>query len=156
MGKTQNSGLGIGIGTSPQGSIIQIEFDKKVANLLSKEPKKFDSSKLTYIESKQKYEEYLLNPDHIYGGSKAKFLKEVLGYEKGDEIKLHNAISEALNGKIPNKVIHTEFGTKYEFNVKLKGKDNKFYPANVVIVVQNDKNKINYRLITLIPGKKDK
>ena len=30
MGKTSKSGLGIGIGSSPQGSITQNEFDNKV------------------------------------------------------------------------------------------------------------------------------
>ena len=28
MGKTSNSGLGIGVGSSPQGSITQSEFDE--------------------------------------------------------------------------------------------------------------------------------
>lgn len=34
MGKTSKSGLGIGVGTSPQGSITQSDFDDKVKELL--------------------------------------------------------------------------------------------------------------------------
>ncbi len=156
MGKISKSGLGVGVGSSPQGSITQSEFDRKVTNLMSTDPKPFDSSKFDYTESEPKYDGYLLKPDHIDGGSKAKFLKDFLGYEKGDGKQLHSAISKAIDGKIPNTVKSTEFGTKYNFNVKLEGKDGKSHLANVTIVVQNDNDKTNWRLITLTPGKKDK
>lgn len=69
---------------------------------------------------------------------------------------MHKAIGQAIDGKIPDKVKITEFGTKYNFNVKLFGKDGNEYSANVTIVVQNDNGKTTWRLITLTPGKKDK
>ena len=156
MGKTNKSGLGIGVGSSPQGSITQTEFDNKVKDLMKNELKPFDSSKFDYKESEPKYDGYLLKLDHVDGGSKAKFLKDVLGYEKGDGQKLHNAIGKAIDGKLPDKVNNTEFGIKYNFNVKVEGKDGRFYSANVTIVVQNDNGKTTWRLITLTPGKKDK
>ena len=37
MGKTSKSGLGIGIGSSPQGSVIQSGFDNKVNELIKKD-----------------------------------------------------------------------------------------------------------------------
>lgn len=156
MGKTIKSGLGIGVGSSPQGSITQSDFDNKVKELISNEPKPFDSSKFDYKESEPKYDGYLLKLNHVDGGSKAKFLKDVLGYEKGDGKKLHDAIGQAIDGKIPNKVKNTEFGTKYNFDVRLKGKDGNFHSTNVTVVVQNDNGKTTWRLITLTPGKKDK
>lgn len=155
MGKTSRSGLGVGTGSSPQGSLSQGNVDAKV-NELTKNLKPFDSSKFDYGESKRKYEGYLLDLSHYIGGSKAKFLKDTLGYEKADSYKLHQAIGEAIHGKVPNKVEVTTFGTKYNFNTKLKGNNGKYYSANVTIVVQNDNGKTTWRIITLTPGKKDK
>lgn len=124
--------------------------------MIKTEIKPFDSSKFDYKESEPKYDGYLLKLDHIDGGSKAKFLKDVLGYKKGDGPKLHDAIGRAIDGKIPNIVKNTEFGIKYNFNVKLEGKSGKFHSANVTVVVQNDNGKTTWRLITLTPGKKSK
>lgn len=155
MGRTKNSGLGVGTGSSPQGNLSQGNVDVKVDKLV-KELKPFDSSKFDYGDSKVKYETYLLNLDHTIGGPKAKFLKETLGYSQGDSIKLHNAIGEAINGKIPSKVEVSSYGIKYNFNAKLKGNNGKYYSANVTIVVQNDNGKTTWRIITLTPEKKDK
>lgn len=155
MGKTSKSGLGIGVGTSPQGSITQSEFDSKVKDLISDEPEPFDSSKLDYEESKSKYDGYLLKLDHPDGGSKAKFLKDVLGYKMGDGKLLHDAIGEAINGKLPNVIERTQFGLKYTFNTRIKGKDGVYKSANVIVVVQKDNGKTTWRTITLRPDKKD-
>lgn len=155
MGKTSKSGLGIGVGSSPQGSITQGDFDDKVNELTSGEPKPFDSSKLDYEESKLKYEGYLFKIEHLYCGSKAKFLKDVLGYKTGDGKLLHNAIGEAINGKLPNVVERTKFGLKYTFNTKIKGNDGTYKSANVVVVVQNNNGKTTWRIITLYPDTKD-
>ena len=155
MGKTIDGGLGSGIGAASQTSIFQTDFNAHVSKLFSKEPKPFDSSKFSYADSESKYDGYLLKNDHKDGGSKAKFFNQVLGYKKGDGKALHNAVSEAINGKLPNVVKKTDFGTKYNFNVKIKGKDGNYHSANVTVVVQNDHGKTTWRLITIIPGKKD-
>ncbi len=155
MGKSNKSGLGVGVGTSPQGSITQNDFDNKVRELINDEPELFDSSKLDYKASEPKYDGYLLKLDHSDGGSKANFLKNVLGYKIGDGKLLHNAIGEAINGKLPNIVERTNFGIKYTFNTKIKGKDGTYKSANVVVVVQNDDGKTIWRIITLYPDKKD-
>ena len=155
MGKTSRSGLGVGTGSSPQGSLSQGNVDIKVKELTEK-LKPFDSTFFSYQESIPKYDGYLLNLDHSIGVFKAKFLKETLGYRTGDGFKLHTAIGQAIDGKIPSKVETTPFGTKYNFNTNLKGNDGKYRSANVTVVVQNDNGKTTWRLITLTPGKKDK
>ena len=155
MGKTNRSGLGVGTGSSPQGSLSQGNVDTKVKEL-TKKLKPFDSTFFSYQESIPKYDGYLLNLDHSIGVFKAKFLKETLGYRTGDGFKLHTAIGQAIDGKIPSKVETTPFGTKYNFNTNLKGNDGKYRSANVTVVVQNDNGKTTWRLITLTPGKKDK
>ena len=156
MGKTSNSGFGVGVGTSPQGNISQSNYEAKVNELSSHETKPFDSKLFSYRESEPKYDGYLLKLDHVDGGSKAKFLHDVLGYSQGDGVKLHQAISNAIDGKTPDVVKNTSFGIKYNFNTKIEGKDGKYHSANVTVVVQNDNGKTTWRLITLTPGKKDK
>lgn len=78
-----------------------------------------------------------------------------MGYNKGDGHALHDAIGDAIDGKLPNSVEQTKFGQKYTFNTKIKGKDGSYKSANVVVVVQNDNGKVTWRTITLYPGKKD-
>lgn len=123
---------------------------------LSRTNKVFDSKYFGYQESKSKYENYLLDINHPTGGSKAKFLKDTLGYGKGDGKALHQAIGEAIDGKIPNSVEKTKYGTKFKFKTTIKGKDGAYHQANVAVVVQNDNGKDTWRLITITPGKKDK
>ena len=118
--------------------------------------KGFDSKLFSYEESEPKYDGYLLDANHPIGGSKAKFLKETLGYGKGDGKALHSAISDAIDGKVPNSVEETKYGTKYKFDTTIKGKDGAYHHANVTVVVQNDHGKTTWRLITVTPGKKDK
>ena len=118
--------------------------------------KGFNANLFSYKESESKYDGYLLDESHPVGGSKAKFLKETLGYGKGDGKALHSAISEAIDGKVPNSVEKTKYGTKYKFGTKIKGKDGAYREANVIVVVQNNRGKKTWRLITVTPGKKDK
>ena len=155
MGKTINGGIGVGIGSNPQTHLMQTDFDSQVNKLLKNEPNPFRSTLFSYEESREKYDGYLLDLNHVRGGSKAKFIKNVLGYERGDGEKLHQAIGEAIDGKLPNKVSKTEYGTKYNFNAKIKGKDGKYHSANMTVVVQNDNGKTTWRLITLMPDDKD-
>lgn len=118
--------------------------------------KSFKAKLFSYSDSASKYDGYLLNENHPQGGSKAKFLKQTLGYSKGDGKALHAAISDAIDGRIPNNVEKTSHGTKYKFDTKIRGKDGAYHKANVTVVIQNDNGKITWRLITLTPGKKDK
>jgi len=106
--------------------------------------------------SKKKTEGYLLNTEHKVGGSKAKFMKEVLGYDKKDSKLFHKNVVAAIIGKKPNDTKTTEFGLKHTYNVKLIGKSGKSVKANVTIVIQKDKGRKTYKLVTVYPDKKEK
>lgn len=155
MGRYKDSGLGIGAAGSPQGNISQIDAEVK-AEELSKFYSPFDSSKLIYNESKEKYEGYLLNFDHPIGDAKAKFLKQTLGYSKADSEKLHKEICKAVNNKIPYSVDSTLYGIKTKFKVKLNGSNEKYGSANVIVIIQNNYGESTWRIITIIPGEKEK
>lgn len=100
-------------------------------------------------------EAYLLNRDHPIGGGKAKFLEEILGYSSGDGQALHDNIVAALAGKEPSKTTTTEHGVKYEYEIKLPARNDASTTANVTVVVQQDNGSDSYRIITLVPRKKD-
>ena len=115
-----------------------------------------NESNFSYNESLNKYEKYLLDLNHEDGGSKAKFLMEALGYKLGDGEKLHKAILDAIKNKNPDGIETTEYGTKYKFNVSIKGVGGKYEQANVIVVTQNDNGKAEWRIVTLYPGRKAK
>lgn len=77
-----------------------------------------------------------------------------MGYNEGDSMKLHNAISETINGKTPDKVTKTQHGIKCNFYTKIKGNNRKYHHANIIVIIQKDNGKATWRLITLTPGKK--
>ena len=104
--------------------------------------------------SKRKTEGHLLNPDHPKGSSKAKFMKEVLGYSQSDSKLFHKNVVDSLIGKNPTKSETTPFGTKHTFNTKLIGKDGKSVSANVVVVIQKDNGRITHKIVTVYPDKK--
>ena len=161
MGRYYNSGIGKGIGTSPQTTLQNQMYENKVKEIESNHNRTNDfvninETNFPFKESINKYENYLLDLNHKKGGSKAKFLKEVLGYKSGDGEKLHKAILEGIKNKQPDNVENTNYGVKYTFNTSIKGLDGKYEQANVIIVVQNDNGKVTWRIVTLYPGKKEK
>ncbi len=74
MGKTNKSGLGVGVGTSPQGSITQSDFDNKVKKLLKK-----DDMLKPLIDAKVKF-----NADNVLFVTKDKS-GQMIWLEKGDD-----------------------------------------------------------------------
>lgn len=60
--------------------------------------------------SRKKTEGYLLNKNHPKGGSKAKFMEDVLGYSKSDSRSFHKAVTESIIGKTSVKTQQTEYG----------------------------------------------
>lgn len=72
--------------------------------------------------SKKKTEGYLLNPNHPIGASKAKFMKEILGYSQEDAKLFHKNVVSAIIGKMPTKSEQTKYGIKYTYNTILQGK----------------------------------
>lgn len=104
--------------------------------------------------SKKKTEGYLLNPNHPKGYSKAKFMKEVLGYSQNDSKLFHKNVVDSLIGKTPTKSETTSFGIKHTFNTKLMGKDGKSASANVIVAIQKDNGRITHKIVTVYPDKK--
>ena len=87
--------------------------------------------------SHKKTVDYLLNPNHPQGGSKAKFMKDVLGYTQKDAKLFHKNVVSAIH--------NTELISKSGAKVK----------ANVVVVIQRDNGRTTYKIVTVYPGKKD-
>ena len=104
--------------------------------------------------SKKKTEGYLLNSDHPKGGSKAKFMKDVLGYSQSDSKLFHKNVVSSLVGKTPVKSEVTQFGTKHTYKTEITGKDGKSVRANVVVVIQKNNGRITYKIVTVYPDKK--
>jgi hypothetical protein len=104
--------------------------------------------------SKKKTEGYLLNLDHPKGYSKAKFMKEVLGYTKEDSKLFHNSVTEAIIGKTPLSTEETKYGLKHTYHTEIIGKNNKKLSANVVVIIQKDKGRTIYKIVTVYPDKK--
>ena len=108
------------------------------------------------IYSKKKTEGYLLNINHPVGGSKAKFMKDVLGYSQSDSKLFHKNIVASLVGKSPTKSETTPFGIKHTYHTKLIGKSGKSVNANVVVVIQKDNDRVTHKIVTVYPDKKGK
>lgn len=106
--------------------------------------------------SKKKTEGYLLNENHPSGGSKAKFMKDVLGYTKKDSKLFHENIVNAIKGKIPSQTEETNYGIKHKYKVSLVGKNGDSVSANVVAVIQKDNGRTTYKIVTVYPNKKEK
>lgn len=105
--------------------------------------------------SRKKTEGYLLNPSHPKGGSKAKFMHDVLGYSQSDSKLFHNNVVSSIMNKQPTKTEQTQFGTKHTYRTQLMGKSGQSVSANVVIVIQKDNGRITYKIVTVYPDKKE-
>ena len=104
--------------------------------------------------SKKKTEGYLLNPNHPVGGSKAKFMHDVLGYTQSDGKLFHQKVVKSIQDKKPDKTENTPFGIKHTYHTKLEGKDGKKVSANVVVVIQKDNGRKTFKIVTVYPDKK--
>ena len=105
--------------------------------------------------SKKKTEGYLLNPNHPIGASKAKFMKEILGYSQEDSRLFHKNVVSAIIGKTSTKSEQTQYGIKYTYNTILQGKNGKAISANIVVVIQKDNERTTYKIVTVYPDKKE-
>ena len=105
--------------------------------------------------SKKKTVDYLLNPNHPQGGAKAKFFHDSLGYSQADSKTFHKNVVSSIIGKQPVKKEETKYGTKLTFKTTLSGKEGKNVSANVVVVIQKDKNRKTFKIVTVYPDKKE-
>ena len=106
--------------------------------------------------NERKTKEYLLNLNHPIGCSKAKFFKDVLGYTEEDSRLFHKNIVKAIIGRKPMETQQTEYGVKHTYGTEIVGKNGNKIQAKVVVVVQKDKGRITYKIITVYPNKKEK
>lgn len=156
MGKISKSGIASGTSGSKNLSLENLVAPSmnSAKMKLNNKNERFDSRSLRY--SSKKFEDYLLNKNHPVGGSKAKFFIETLGYSKNDGRKLFANIKKAVNNQIPTSTEKTKFGYKQNFDVKLEGMNGKVHYANVTIIVQKDNNRTTYKVVSVVPRKKDK
>lgn len=98
--------------------------------------------------SKEKIVEYLLNPDHPDGASKARVLAHA-GFDPAWPDELEQALREQHLSGDAREGMKSPFGTKYEITASLTG------PTGTVIVtsVWMIRHEETFpRLITLVPG----
>lgn len=101
--------------------------------------------------SQKKTCEYLLNPNHPKGGSKAKFFVEVLGYSVLNPKHFHEAVCQSIVGRLPVKTEMTPYGIRHTYHTTIKGLNGKLHSANVVVAVQKDNGRITYKIVTVYP-----
>lgn len=106
--------------------------------------------------SDKKFVEYLLNTNHPEGSSKAKFFNDTLGYNQDNSKKLFDSIVKSIKGVNPTKTITTPYGVKHNFKVEIEGAKGIKTKANVVVVVQKDKRRITYKIVTVYPDGREK
>ncbi len=140
------------MGAGYHGGFGKTIGDRKKVNSISKPISKHGDVRY----SAKKTQGYLLNTEHPKGGSKARFLRDVLGYTANDSKKFHNVVVGAIINREPTKTIQTQYGLKHTYHTVLIGKDGKSVSANVVAVVQKDNKRMTYKIVTVYPDKKEK
>ncbi len=125
--------------------------EKKKINSISKPISKCGDVRY----SAKKTQGYLLNTNHPQGGSKAKFMRDVLGYTANDSKIFHNNVVKSIINREPTKTVQTQYGLKHTYHTTLIGKDGKHVSANVVAIVQKDNKRVTYKIVTVYPDKKE-
>lgn len=101
--------------------------------------------------SQRKVEDYLLNISHPVGGAKAKFMLDVLGYTQADGRLFHKNVVDSIIGRQPCKTEVTTYGIKHMYKATLVSKSGSTVSANVIVIVQKDKKRITYKIVTVYP-----
>jgi hypothetical protein len=108
---------------------------------------KLPNAHLAVVE-REKIADYLLNAEHRYGASKARFFAEFGFHAKAWE-KLAEALREHGQRHEVRKVKQTGFGPRYEVEGELTAPDGRH--PRVCAVWQFDHGRIAPRLITAYP-----
>ena len=98
---------------------------------------------------KDKLDRYLLNLDHEVGGPKAKWFKQALGFDKSNAGDLASQIK--FNPKTAVQTGVTEFGTKYNQTIPIKGANGRVIDVTFAWIKRSGGIP---RLVTAIPAKK--
>ena len=105
------------------------------------------NAELAVVE-RAKITEYLLNPEHRYGASKAQFFGAFgFGVETWEE--LANALREHAQSYEANRAHQTSWGPRFEIDGELNAADGR--QPRIRSVWQFDKGEIAPRLITADP-----
>lgn len=94
-----------------------------------------------------KLQRYLLNFNHEFGGPKAKFFKEALGFDLSNMSRLSKQIT--FVEKTARATQMTEYGQKYEQTIKIAGANGRNIDVLFVWIKNNDGV---VRLVTAIPN----
>ena len=79
-----------------------------------------------------------------------------LDIQKKDSKLFHKNVVNSIIGKVPEKSTQTEYGLKQTYKTELIGKSGDIVKANVVVVIQKDKGRITYKIVTVYPDKKER
>ena len=109
---------------------------------------RFTQLKKTNASIYKKLDTYLLNANHIDGKSKAKFFKEVLGYDRNNINKLAKQIK--FNQKTATKKSTNQYGIKYQQIIKIEGANGKLVDVKFGWIRSKDGV---VRLVTGFPSK---
>ena len=97
---------------------------------------------------REKIAEYLLNPRHRYGGSKARFFT-AFGFEVEAWEVLADALREHADLNEVSRTCETRWGPRYEIDGGLKAPDGR--QPRIRTIWQIDEGQIAPRLITAYP-----
>jgi hypothetical protein len=100
------------------------------------------------LVEREKITEYLLNPAHRYGASKARFFR-AFGFNRTDWETLAQALREHGQRHDVSRTNQTPFGPRYEVDGELSAPDGR--TPRVRTVWQLDDGEVAPRLITAYP-----
>lgn len=143
IGRYENSGLGVGTKGNPQQSLEQENFAQKNNDISSAMPN-YDKATI----DDKKFLGYSLNKNHPVGKHKAIAYEQGLGFNQSNYNLLKQQIHDKINGGTA-KLTHienTSYGTKYTFELPIKGSNGK--TKTVIVVYQIDKGGSIPRLVT--------
>ncbi len=103
----------------------------------------------TQASVKKKLKDYLLNPNHPVGKSKAKWFKEALGFTQENRKALAKQV--VFDSKKAVQTAVTEYGIKYNQVIKITGANGKVIDVTFAWIKNNDGV---VRLVTAIPTPK--
>ncbi len=100
------------------------------------------------IIEREKLSDYLLNPTHRYGASKARFFSE-FGFQRENWEALVEALREHAKNSEIARTTETGFGPRYVVDGEMKAPDGR--KTRIRTIWQFDRGEIAPRLITAYP-----
>lgn len=134
-------------------------YEKIADNLINNHDTHKEFSFIVEVDKKIKFhceenklKNYLLNIDHKVGASKAKFFIELLDIKNEDWAYLADQINCAMRFATIKNSTFTQYGVKYEANIKIIGRNNKEAVLTTAWIIDNLRIP---RLVTAYPYDKN-